>query len=149
MSEKTGMRAGFRQRIDDALAQGNAQARMDFLRKLMDSEGCTYEEAVDMCIGENRNPRYSLYYRMADIEVVQGLMTKKGKLRFAETLPDDEKEIYLAEMGEVKVGREIAKGIAKAPADQVRAIRRTMKKNRELRRQAKKVASESLEDDDE
>lgn len=146
-NEKQTLRGAFREKMDNATEIGNAQARMNFLQKLMDAEGWTYEQALTACIGKDRVPKYSLYYKMADIDVTAQLMTKKGKLRFADTLPDDEREIFLAEMGQVKVKREMAKQVGKLPVDKVKTIRKKMKENKELRKKMKEAAKDSMEEE--
>ena len=145
-SEET-MRESFRRKLDDTFEQGNNEARMKYFAMLMEENGWTYEQAVDACLGENRDPKYSLYYKMCDSRVAMSLSTKKGRARFAATLPDDEREIFLAEKFSWK--KAAIKGVANAPAEakQVMGDFRKQKGFRKMRKMAKDAAKEMEEEE--
>lgn len=96
-------------KLEDLRCNIEGMSRMKVVDMIMQEEGWTYEETLDACIGENRVPRYSLYYKMSDPTVVLNLKSKKGKEAFAASLPEDEREIFIAEQDQIQVGKEITK----------------------------------------
>lgn len=79
------------------------QAESEFIQKVMKWESCTWEQAMDLCIGKSpeRHPEYILGYRMADPILLQALYLQLSKKRreqarafFRETLDDDVAELF-------------------------------------------------------
>lgn len=100
-----------KEKLDDLRMNVEAQSRMKVITMIMEEEGWTYEQTLDACLGENKDPRYSLYYKMSDPGVVLNLKSKKGKEKFAATLDDAEREIFLAEQDKIHVRKEMGKAV--------------------------------------
>ena len=99
------------EKLNDIRMSMENQSKYKVISMIMEEEGWTYEQTLDACIGENRNPRYSLYYKMSDPAVVLNLKSDRGKAAFAATLDDDEREIFLQEQGNIHVRKEMNKAI--------------------------------------
>lgn len=103
-------------KLADIKLQMEAQSSMKVVSMIMEEEGWTYEQTMDACMAEDerRVPKYALYWKLAQPEIALSLTSKKKKLAFAETLPDDEKEIFLAEMDSINVRKAERKAIGDA-----------------------------------
>lgn len=101
------------EKLDEIRSNAQGQASYKVISMIMQEEGWDYEQAIEACTGENRVPKYSLYYKLSDPGTVLSLQTKKGKQAFAETLPPEEREIFDKEMNKVSVGKEVRKAVKK------------------------------------
>ena len=141
-------REQMRRDMEQAGIDAEEQAKRDIIAKIMDAEGWTMEQTYDACIGANRVPKYSLYYKMASQQVIEQCKSKKGKLAFAQTLPEDEREVFMAEFNKIHVRREIAKQAAtQMPAGAVKDIKVAMK-NRKIRKILKEQRKQMQEEEE-
>lgn len=84
-----------------------AQARSEFIAKVMKWEDVDYETAYAICIGKTdpKEPEYTLGYKMADPMMqmaMHGQLSKKSRAKaveiFEETLDPDELELFMREV---------------------------------------------------
>lgn len=80
-----------------------ANAEYQFILKVQKWEGCTYQEAVDLCSGTSpeRNAEYILGFRLSDPLMLQAMFLQirrsdreKATERFRETLDDDVRDLF-------------------------------------------------------
>ena len=102
-----------KEKIEEIRNQAEGESRMKVVLMIMEEEGWTYEQTIQACTGPDgvRVPRYSLYWKLSEPSVVLALRSKKSKKKFAETLPEDEREIFLAEQDQFNVGKEMRRAI--------------------------------------
>lgn len=110
-----------KEKLEDIRNQGIAAGHMNIIKQIMEQSGCTYEEALDMCIGENRDPECSMHWKMC--EHIMDVRSEKGRAAFRELLDDDEKEVFDRKTKEVNFKKEVNRGIKKGKKDAMKGRR--------------------------
>ena len=113
---------GIKTRIEDRATKLQsdlaAQAQMKYIQWLMKEEGCDYEMAIAIVMGNTDplEPEYMLGYKLADPVVQLALfkqVSKKARynaaLNFADTLSDREKDLFWSEVFNEETGKAFKK----------------------------------------